>query len=40
MNQERLLKVIIGPHISEKSSIVAEAYNQYVFSIATDANKL
>lgn len=40
MNQERLLKVIIGPHISEKSSNVAETYNQYVFRIATDANKL
>ena len=40
MNQERLLKVLIGPHISEKASVVAEANNQYVFKIATDANKL
>ena len=24
MNQERILKVLLGPHISEKATIVAE----------------
>jgi len=39
MNQERLMKVLLAPHISEKSSIVAEANNQVVFKVATDASK-
>ncbi len=40
MNQERLLKVLLGPHISEKASVVAEERNQYVFKVAKDAVKL
>ena len=39
MNKERLLKVIMGPHVSEKSSSGAEGGRQYVFKVATDANK-
>jgi len=39
MNQERLLKVLIAPHVSEKSSVVAEQNNQYVFKVARDASK-
>lgn len=39
MNQERLLKVLIAPHVSEKSSVVAEQNNQYVFKVAKDASK-
>lgn len=39
MNQERLLKVVLAPHISEKSSVAAESANQYVFKVATDASK-
>jgi large subunit ribosomal protein L23 len=39
MNQERLMKVLLAPHISEKSSIVADANNQIVFRVATDATK-
>lgn len=39
MNQERLLKVLIAPHVSEKSSVVAELNNQYVFKVAKDASK-
>ena len=38
-NQERLLKVLIGPHISEKATIVADGNGQYVFRVATDATK-
>jgi len=39
MNQERLMKVLLAPHISEKSSMAAEANNQYVFRVVTDASK-
>jgi len=40
MNQERLLTVLEGPHISEKATIVADGNSQYVFKVATDATKL
>jgi len=39
MNQERLLKVLYGPHISEKATIVADGNGQYVFRVANDAAK-
>lgn len=39
MNQERLFQVLVGPHISEKAAIVADASNQYVFKVAVDATK-
>ena len=40
MTQERTYKVLVGPHISEKATIVAEKNGQYVFQVAPDANKL
>jgi large subunit ribosomal protein L23 len=40
MNQERVFKVLLGPHISEKSAIGADENNQYAFKVATDATKL
>ena len=36
--QERLMTVIYGPHLSEKSHIAAEQ-NQVVFKVRTDATK-
>ncbi len=39
MNQERLLKVILAPHISEKASLATEKCNQVVFKVAADATK-
>jgi len=39
MNQERIYKVVLGPHISEKAAILAEESNQYVFKVAKDASK-
>jgi large subunit ribosomal protein L23 len=39
MNQERMYKVLLGPHISEKSTIVSEDSNQVVFRVARDARK-
>jgi large subunit ribosomal protein L23 len=40
MNQERVFQVLLGPHVSEKASIVADLNNQYVFRVAVDATKL
>ena len=37
--EERLMTVIIGPHISEKSTIQAEDLNQIVFKVRKDATK-
>ena len=40
MNQERLLKVILGPVVSEKATLAADANGQYVFRVVPYANKL
>ena len=40
MNQERIYQVLLGPHISEKATIVAEKNRQFVFRVRPDANKL
>lgn len=39
MNPERIYKVLLGPHISEKATIVAEGSEQVVFRVAKDATK-
>ena len=39
LREERLLTVLLGPHISEKSHLVAESGNQVVFKVRTDATK-
>lgn len=39
MNQERIYKVLLGPHVSEKSTIVEADWNQYVFKVSRDATK-
>lgn len=36
MGEERLLKILLSPHISEKGTLVE---NQYVFEVARDAIK-
>jgi large subunit ribosomal protein L23 len=38
-NQERLLKVLLGPVVSEKSTFVGEKNNQYTFRVAGNATK-
>jgi large subunit ribosomal protein L23 len=40
MNQERVFKVLLGPHISEKATVLAENQKQFIFKVATDATKL
>ncbi|MFL2840952.1 MAG: 50S ribosomal protein L23 [Pseudohongiellaceae bacterium] len=39
MNQERILTIILGPHISEKTSILSEENNQITFKVAVGATK-
>jgi len=39
MNQERLLKIILSPHVSEKATIAAEKNNEYVFQVIENATK-
>lgn len=39
MNQDRLLKVLVGPIISEKSTMIADKANQYAFVVVPGATK-
>lgn len=39
MNQERLLNIILAPHISEKASVGMERRNEYVFEVVESASK-
>lgn len=40
MNPERVYKIVLGPHMSEKAALSAEAVNQVVLKVAHDATKL
>lgn len=39
MNSERLMQVLLGPHVSEKATVVADQDNQVVFKVAPNATK-
>ena len=39
ISKERLINVLIAPHVSEKSARVAMQGGQYVFRVRTDATK-
>jgi large subunit ribosomal protein L23 len=39
MNNERLMKILLSPLVSEKSTNVAENNGQYTFRVKTDASK-
>jgi len=39
MNQERLLKVLLSPHVTNKAYEVADKSAYVVFKVATDATK-
>lgn len=39
MNDERLMKVLLAPHVSEKTTLVGEQANQYVFTVDRTATK-
>ncbi|MGD2139628.1 MAG: 50S ribosomal protein L23 [Burkholderiales bacterium] len=38
-NQERLLQVLLAPVVSEKSTFVADKYEQVIFRVLKDASK-
>jgi len=38
-SKERLMQVLVAPHVSEKGARVAEQGNQIVFRVARDATK-
>jgi large subunit ribosomal protein L23 len=37
--QERLMQVLLGPHVSEKSTVAADSGRQVVFKVAPGATK-
>ena len=39
LKQERLIKIILSPHISEKAMMAAEKRNMYVFQVINTATK-
>lgn len=39
MNKARIFQVLLGAHVSEKATTVAEQANQFVFRVAGDADK-
>lgn len=40
MNQERVFKVLLGPHISEKATALSDKKKQFVFKVEIDSTKL
>ena len=40
MNQERILKVLLSPHITEKTTNLGEKHKQIAFKVLRDATKL
>jgi large subunit ribosomal protein L23 len=39
MNQERIMKVLVAPIVSEKSTRLADKHRQFVFRVVKDASK-
>jgi large subunit ribosomal protein L23 len=39
MNQERMYQILLSPHVSEKSSLLADQQNQHVFKVLSTATK-
>lgn len=37
--QQQLMQVLVGPAISEKSTMVGDRHNQVVFKVSRDSNK-
>ena len=40
MNHERLMQVLVAPHVSEKSTLAAEISGRHTFKVLVDTNKL
>lgn len=39
MNEQRLMQLLLAPHISEKSTRIADAYRQVAFKVMASARK-
>ena len=39
MNNDRLYKILLAPRVTEKTTMIGDQSNQYVFKVASDANK-
>lgn len=39
MNQEKLMNTLIAPRITEKSTLIGDKHNQYVFKVMKSASK-
>ncbi len=39
MNQERMYKIILGAHISEKATVIADETNQFTFKVVKNATR-
>ncbi len=39
MKREKVYQILLAPHISEKSALLAEKADQYVFKVAPSATK-
>lgn len=37
--QERLMRILLKPHLSEKGSLISEKNKQFIFKISSDSNK-
>jgi len=40
MNQQRLMKILLSPIVSEKSTMIADKNEQVAFRVASDATKV
>lgn len=40
MNDQRLYKVLLAPHVSEKTATAAEMQGRHAFKVANDATKI
>jgi large subunit ribosomal protein L23 len=39
MNKDRLYQILLAPRVTEKTARLGDESNQYVFKVASDANK-
>ncbi len=39
MNEARLMKILLGPVVSEKGSRIADRHRQFIFKVLKDASK-
>ncbi len=40
MKNERLTTILLGPHVSEKGTVIAGKHNQMIFRVRRDASKI